>query len=76
MELEIPTTLHLIVKSGDKVKAGQPITEGSLNPHTILRINGREACRMYILTEIQKVYRAQGQQINDKHFEVILRKMV
>jgi len=75
-EFEIPTTLHLIVKSGDKVKAGQPITEGSLNPHTILRINGREACQMYILTEIQKVYRAQGQHINDKHFEVILRKMM
>jgi DNA-directed RNA polymerase subunit beta' len=75
-EFEIPTTLHLIVKSEDKLKAGQPITEGSLNPHTILRINGREACRMYILTEIQKVYRAQGQQINDKHFEVILRKMM
>jgi DNA-directed RNA polymerase subunit beta' len=47
-----------------------------LNPHTVLRINGREAVEMYLLTEIQKVYRAQGQNINDKHFEVLARKMV
>ncbi|NMC79404.1 MAG: DNA-directed RNA polymerase subunit beta', partial [Chloroflexi bacterium] len=45
-------------------------------PHTILKINGREACQLYLLSEIQKVYRAQGQNINDKHFEVIIRKMI
>ncbi len=76
VEHEIPTTLRLLVKEGDKVQAGQPLTEGSLNPHRVLRIQGREACQMYLLTEIQKVYRSQGQNIHDKHFEVIIRKMM
>jgi DNA-directed RNA polymerase subunit beta' len=75
-EAEIPTTLRLLVKEGDKVEGGQPLTEGSLNPHRILRLKGREACQMYLLTEIQKVYRSQGQNIHDKHFEVIIRKMM
>jgi DNA-directed RNA polymerase subunit beta' len=75
-EYEIPSTSRLIVKDGDKVEAGQQITEGSLNPHSILRINGREACQVYLLSEIQKVYRSQGQNINDKHFEIIIRKMM
>jgi DNA-directed RNA polymerase subunit beta' len=75
-EYDIPTTSRLLIKDGDHVEAGQPLTEGSLNPHTVLRIKGREACMMYLLTEIQKVYRAQGQNINDKHFEVIIRKMI
>jgi DNA-directed RNA polymerase subunit beta' len=75
-EYEIPTTSRLLVRDGEHVIAGQPLTEGSLNPHTVLRINGREAVEMYLLTEIQKVYRAQGQNINDKHFEVLARKMV
>lgn len=75
-EYEIPTTSRLIIRDGDQVEAGQPLTEGSMNPHTILKIKGREACQVYLLTEIQKVYRAQGQNINDKHFEVITRKMV
>lgn len=75
-EYEIPTTSRILIKDGAKVEAGQPLTEGSLNPHTVLRIKGREAAQMYLLTEIQKVYRAQGQNINDKHFEVIIRKML
>lgn len=75
-EYDIPTTARLIIKDGDHVTAGQPLTEGSLNPHTILRIQGRDACMMYLLKEIQRVYRAQGQSINDKHFEVIIRKMI
>jgi DNA-directed RNA polymerase subunit beta' len=75
-EFDIPSTSRLLVKDGDKVYAGQPLTEGSLNPHTILHINGREACQVYLLNEIQKVYRSQGQNINDKHFEVIIRKML
>ncbi|MGQ9832945.1 MAG: DNA-directed RNA polymerase subunit beta' [Candidatus Villigracilaceae bacterium] len=75
-EYEIPATSRLIVKNGDKVTAGQPLTEGSLNPHRILRIQGRERCQMYLMTEIQKVYRSQGQNIHDKHFEVIIRKML
>lgn len=75
-ELDIPGNLRLIVNNGDKVEAGQALTEGSLNPHTILSIKGREACQLYLLSEFQNVYRAQGQNINDKHFEVIVRKMM
>ncbi len=75
-DYDIPTTARLLIKDGDHVEAGQPLTEGSLNPHTILKINGRDNCQMYLLTEIQKVYRAQGQNIHDKHFEVIIRKML
>jgi DNA-directed RNA polymerase subunit beta' len=76
VEHEIPSTSRLLVREGDHVEAGQALTEGSLNPHRILRIQGREACMMYLLTEIQKVYRSQGQNIHDKHFEVIIRKML
>jgi DNA-directed RNA polymerase subunit beta' len=75
-EYEIPSNARLLVKDGDHVEPGQPITEGSLNPHRILRIQGRDACHMYLLTEVQKVYNSQGQHINDKHFEVIIRKMM
>ena len=75
-EYDIPSTSRLLVKDGQHVEAGEALTEGSLNPHTILKIKGRDACEMYLLTEIQKVYRAQGQNINDKHFEVIIRKML
>jgi DNA-directed RNA polymerase subunit beta' len=73
---EIPTTSRLLVKDGMQVEAGQPLTEGSLNPHRVLKIQGREACQMYLMTEVQKVYRSQGQNIHDKHFEVIIRKMM
>jgi DNA-directed RNA polymerase subunit beta' len=75
-EYEIPSTARLIVRDGDQVVPGQPLTEGSLNPHQILRIQGRTACQVYLLSEVQKVYRSQGQNINDKHFEVIIRKMM
>jgi DNA-directed RNA polymerase subunit beta' len=74
-DYEIPTNARLVVKEGNHVEPGQPITEGSLNPHRILRIQGRYIAQMYLLTEVQKVYRSQGQNINDKHFEVIIRKM-
>ena len=73
---EIPSNARLNVKEGDKVEPGQPLTEGSLNPHKILALQGRDACNYYLLNEVQKVYRSQGQNINDKHFEVILRKML
>jgi DNA-directed RNA polymerase subunit beta' len=75
-EYDIPSTARLQVKNGDHVVPGQPLTEGSLNPHQILRIQGREECQVYLLSEVQKVYRSQGQNINDKHFEVIIRKMM
>jgi len=75
-EYDIPSTSRLIIRDGQSVEAGEPLTEGSINPHTILKIKGRDAAEIYLLTEVQKVYRAQGQNINDKHFEVIIRKMV
>ena len=75
-EYEVPVSTTLLVKTGDKVKAGQPLTEGSLNPHQLLQIQGREACQRYILAEVQKVYQSQGQKIHDKHFEIVIRKML
>ncbi len=74
-EYEIPGNLPLLVQTGDKVEAGQPLTEGSLNPHRVLQIRGREAVQLYLLAEVQKVYRTQGQKIHDKHFEIVIRKM-
>lgn len=75
-EYDIPASARLLVLEGDRIDAGQRLTEGSLNPHRILLIKGREECELYLLTEVQKVYRSQGQNINDKHFEVIIRKML
>jgi len=75
-EYDIPNTARLLVEDGDYVEAGQPLTEGSLNPHRILHIQGSEACQLYMMSEVQQVYRSQGQNIHDKHFEVIIRKML
>ena len=75
-EYEIPSNSRLLVTSGDHVEPGEALTEGSLNPHLILKIQGRHECQKYLLNEVQKVYRSQGQNINDKHFEVIIRKMM
>ncbi len=74
--MDIPTASRLLVKNNAHVEAGEPLTEGSLNPHRVLKIQGRDACQMYLMTEVQKVYRSQGQNIHDKHFEVIIRKML
>jgi len=73
---DLPTSARILVVEGQKVRAGDSLTEGSQNPHRILRILGREACQLYLLTEVQQVYRSQGQNIHDKHFEVIIRKML
>ena len=75
-DYDIPSTSRLLISEGQIVKAGEQLTEGSLNPHTILKINGTDATELYLLKEIQQVYRTQGQNINDKHFEVIIRKML
>jgi len=75
-EYQIPSNARLTIQDGEHVEPGQPLTEGSLNPHNILRINGRDATQMYLLIEVQQVYRSQGQNIHDKHFEVIIRKMM
>ena len=75
VEYELPPTARLLVSEGQEVQAGDPITEGTKNPHMILKVLGREACQLYLLSEVQKVYRSQGVNINDKHFEIIIRKM-
>jgi DNA-directed RNA polymerase subunit beta' len=75
VEYELPPTARLLVSEGQDVQAGDPITEGTKNPHMILKVLGREACQLYLLSEVQKVYRSQGVNINDKHFEIIIRKM-
>ncbi len=75
-EYEIPPAVRLLVAEGQYIKAGTQLFEGSQNPHRILQVLGREAAQMYILSEVQKVYRSQGVNINDKHFEVIIRKML
>ena len=64
------------MEEGELVEPAQRLTEGSLNTHDILRISGREACQQYMLTEVQKVYRSQGQNIHDKHFEIVIAKMM
>jgi DNA-directed RNA polymerase subunit beta' len=74
-EYQIESAARLRVSNGDKVVVGQQLTEGSLNPNRILRVLGREAAQLYLLEEVQKVYRSQGVPINDKHIEVIVRQM-
>ena len=66
----------LKVKDGDEIKAGDPITEGSINPADLLAVKGVEGVYTYIISEVQKVYRNQGVDINDKHIEVIARQML
>ena len=64
------------MKDGDEIEAGAPITEGSINPSEILAINGVDGVYKYLTAEVQKVYRNQGVDINDKHIEVIARQML
>ena len=73
---DIPSNARLAVDDGEMVEPAQRLTEGSLNTHDILRISGRDACQKYMLSEVQKVYRSQGQNIHDKHFEIVIAKMM
>jgi DNA-directed RNA polymerase subunit beta' len=75
-DYEIPAGMRLLISDGQEVSAGEQLTEGSKNPHRILEILGRDAVTQYLLREMQQVYRPQGQNIHDKHFEVIIRKML
>jgi len=75
-EYFVTPSSHLVVENGETVNAGDPLTAGPLNPQDILRILGREAVQQYLLDEVQKVYRSQGVNINDKHIEVIVRQML
>jgi DNA-directed RNA polymerase subunit beta' len=72
---DIPFGSRLKVSNGDVISAGDEITEGSVNPHDILRIKGVQGVKNYLLSEVQKVYRLQGVDINDKHLEVVIRQM-
>jgi DNA-directed RNA polymerase subunit beta' len=75
-EYSVPRGTHLLVQSGDKVKAGDRLTRGPVDPHDILRIMGKDAVQQYLIDEIQKVYRTQGVTIHDKHIAVIVRQML
>jgi len=75
-EYTVPASAHIRVQTGEKVRAGQQLTEGSINPQDILRILGKEATQQYLVDEVQKVYRSQGVNINDKHIEVIVHRML
>ncbi|MCH7835741.1 MAG: DNA-directed RNA polymerase subunit beta', partial [Chloroflexi bacterium] len=75
-EYSVPATGRLRTRDGDQVHSGQALTDGPLNPQDILRIQGPEAVQIYLVEEVQKVYRAQGVTINDKHIEVIVRQML
>lgn len=75
-EYLIPIGKHILVQDGDFVRAGDRITEGSINPHDILAIKGANAVQEYLVNEIQEVYRMQGVKINDKHIESIVRQML
>ena len=75
-EYPIPASARIRVETGELVRAGQQLTEGALDPQDVLAILGREAVTLYLVDEVQKVYRSQGVNINDRHIEVIVRQMM
>ena len=72
---EIPGSTQLVVRAGDTVEAGDRLTIGSLNLHDLMRLKGTEATQRYIINEVLRIYAAQGQDVADKHLEVIVRQM-
>ncbi len=75
-EYPIPYGSRIIVREGAEIEQGARLTEGSINPHDIMNIMGAEAAQRYLVYEVQKVYKSQGVEINDKHIEVIVRQML
>ena len=75
-EYKLPKEARLLVKDGDYVEAGQPLTRGAIDPHQLLEAKGPEAVERYLVEEIQKVYRAQGVKLHDKHIEIVVRQMM
>src|SRR6185295_6848776 len=71
----IPASLSLIFKDGDLVTKGQQLTEGNLNPNVIMQLKGLEEAQKYVVKEVQDIYVSQGQNIHDKHIEVIVKQM-
>ncbi|PIR17310.1 MAG: DNA-directed RNA polymerase subunit beta' [Deltaproteobacteria bacterium CG11_big_fil_rev_8_21_14_0_20_49_13] len=76
MEYLIPRGKHITAHEGDIVKSGEALMDGSSNPHDILKVKGEKALASYLVDEVQEVYRLQGVRINDKHIEVIVRRML
>jgi DNA-directed RNA polymerase subunit beta' len=76
MEHLVPQGKHILVRKGDKVRAGDRLVDGPLIPHDILRISGEEKLQWYILQEVQAVYRSQSVRIDDKHIEILIRQMM
>ena len=72
---EVPGAMQLVVKSGDTLQAGDRLTTGSLNLHDLMRLKGVEATQRYIINEVLRIYAAQGQDVADKHLEIIVRQM-
>ncbi len=75
VELDIDSAARLMVENGDRVVAGQQLSQGSINPHRLLEVMGRDAVQKYLVDEVQDVYRSQGVPIHDKHVEIIIRQM-
>ncbi|MBI2878230.1 MAG: DNA-directed RNA polymerase subunit beta', partial [Candidatus Rokubacteria bacterium] len=75
-EYLVPRGKHITVREGDRVKAGEPLMDGSANPHDILAVLGDKKLQEYLVNEVQEVYRLQGVSINDKHIEIIVRQML
>lgn len=74
-EIKVPLGANIIVTDKQKIDQGQPLTDGPLNPHDVLRLRDVEAVQQYLVDEVQRVYRSQGVEIADKHIEVIVRRM-
>jgi len=74
-EIKVPVDANIIVMDKQKIKQGQPLTDGPLNPHDIIRLSGVGAVQKYLVDEVQRVYRSQGVEIADKHIETIVRQM-
>ncbi|HMB82613.1 MAG TPA: hypothetical protein VKI40_01045, partial [Terriglobales bacterium] len=75
-EYSVPRGVHINVQEGERVRAGEPLMDGPLNPHDILAVLGEKQLQSYLVNEIQEVYRLQGVNISDKHIEVIVRQMM
>ncbi len=76
IEYLVAKTKHVSVQKGDRVRAGEVLTDGAINPHDLLRIEGVKALAGYLVSQVQEIYRLQGVRINDKHIEAIVRQML